>query len=108
MEESVIIHLLVVNCLDLGLIEPFDTFAIFPKTKLDFAVLGDEIGAETVLLALVPETFIATLISPGVDTKAMLLVILVLTTVHSAVVPDVNSHAFHVVVEPFALVLAAV
>ena len=50
------------------------------------------------LFALVPISFVAPLISPGVNAEAVLLVVLVLALVLAAVVPDVNAHSLHVVV----------
>ena len=108
MEECRIIHLHVVDRLDLGLVEPFDPLAVLPQAELHLVIFRNNIGAETVLFALVPITFIAALISPCVDSEAVLLVVFVLAAVHPSVIPDVNSHALHIIVEPFALVLTAV
>ena len=108
MEERRIVHLHIVDRLYLGLVEPLNALAVLPQAELDLVVFGDDIGAESVLFAFVPVAFIAALISPRVDPKAVLFVIFVLAAVHSSVVPDVNSHALHVIVEPFSLVLAAV
>ena len=108
MEESSIVHLHVVDCLDLGFVEPFYPLAVLPQTELHLVIFGNDVCAETVLFTLVPIAFIAALISPRVDSEAVLLVVFVLTAVHSSVIPDVNSHALHIIVEPFALVLTAV
>lgn len=108
MEEGRVVHLGVVNRLHLRLVEPLNTFAVLPETKLDFVVFRDDVGSQAVLLALVPEAFIASLIGPSVYSEPMLLVVLVLTPVHAAIVPDVYPHALHVVVEPLALILAPV
>ena len=60
------------------------------------------------LLALVPETFIAALICPRIDSESMLLVILVLPFIHPTVIPYVDAHTLHVVVQPLTLILAAI
>ena len=108
MEESSIIHLHVVDRLDLGFVEPFDPLAVLPQAELHLVIFRNNIGAETVLFALVPIAFIAALISPRVDSEAVLLVVFVLTAVHPSIVPDVNPHALHIVIEPFTLVFTAV
>ena len=98
LEEVLVIELLVVDSLDLALIEPFNALAVLPQPKLHLVVFGDEIGAQTVLLSLEPEALIATSIRPSVNSKPVLLVVLVLALVHSSIVPHVNAHALHVVV----------
>ena len=108
MEECRIIHLHVVDRLDLGLVEPFDPLAVLPQAELHLVIFGNNIGAETVLFTLVPIAFIAALIGPRVDTESVLLVVFVLATVHPSIIPDINSHALHIIVEPFTLVLTAV
>ena len=108
MEECRIAHLHVVDCLHLGLVKPFDTLSIFPKTKLDLVVPGDHISSKPVLLTFMPEAFVAACISPRVDTVAVLFIIFVLSAVLTPIIPDINSHAFHVIVEPLALVLAPI
>ena len=108
MEESSIIHLHVVDRLDLGLVEPFDSLAVLPQSELNLVIFGDNVCAETVLFTLVPIAFIAALIGPRVNSEAVLLVVFVLATVHPSVIPDINSHALHIIVEPFTLVLTTV
>lgn len=107
-EERGVVHLSIVYCLHLSFSEPLDALAIFPQTKLNFVVLGDDVGAKAVLFALVPVALVAPLIGPCVDAKAVLLVILVLSLVHSAVIPNVDAHALHVIVEPLTLIPSAV
>ena len=99
---------MIIDCFYLTFIEPFDSLAVFPETELDLAVLGNKIGAQAVLLALVPVSLVAAPVRPSVNSKAMLLVVFVLALVHPTIVPDVNAHALHVVVEPLALVFTAV
>lgn len=108
MEECRIVHLKLIDGLNLSFVEPFNAFTVLPESKLDFIVLGYDISPETVLLALVPVTLVAALVSPSIDTEPMFLVIFVLPLVHPAIIPDVDAHAFHVIVEPFALVASAI
>jgi len=108
MEKCFIAHLHVINCLNLSLIEPFDALAVLPETKLDFVVSRDDVSTQTMLLALVPISFVAPRISPRVDTKAMLFVIFVLAAVLTAVIPNVDSHAFHIIVKPLTLILSPI
>ena len=108
MEEGCVVHLEIVDSLHLSLVKPFDTLAVFPEAKLYFVVFGHHVSAEAVLLSLVPEAFVATLVSPRVNAESMLLVVFVLSSIHPSVIPDVNAHSFHVVVEPLSLVLTAV
>ena len=99
---------MIVDCVNLILVEPFNSLTIFPQTKFDLAILGDEVSAQAMLLALVPVPLIAAPVCPGVNSETMLLIILVLTLVHPAIVPDVNAHALHVVVKPLALIFSAI
>ena len=108
MEEGCVVHLQVIDGLNLSLVEPFDALAIFPQSKLNFIVFGDHICAKAMLLALVPIALIAALVSPGVNSEPMLFVIFVLPLVHAAVIPDVDAHALHVVVQPLSLVASTV
>ena len=108
MEESGVIHLHVIDCLHLGLIEPLDTLAILPQSILYFVVLGHHICAKTMLLAFVPVALVAPLVCPLVNAEAMLLVILVLASILTAIIPNVDSHALHVIVQPLTLVLTAI
>lgn len=108
MEESCIVHLQVIDGLNLSLVEPLDALAVFPESKLNFIVFGNHICAKAVLLALVPIALIAALVSPGVNSEPMLFVIFVLPLVHATVVPDIDAHAFHVVVQPLSLVTSTV
>jgi len=107
-EELGVVFAVAVNALYLIFSEPLNALAIFPEAEFSLVILRDDIFAKAVLLALVPVTFIASLISPGVDTEAMFLVILILALVLPAVVPNINSHAFHVVIEPLAFISAAI
>jgi hypothetical protein len=97
MEETTVLELVVINGQDLRLIEPFNSLTILPETILHLVVLGNHICAETVLLALVPVTLVTATISPGINTKAMFFVVFVLTLIHAAIVPNVDAHAFHVI-----------
>mmetsp|Transcript_16812 Transcript_16812/g.21278 ORF Transcript_16812/g.21278 Transcript_16812/m.21278 type:complete len:331 (-) Transcript_16812:150-1142(-) len=108
MEESGVVHLAVVDSLHLRLIEPFNALAVLPQAILHLVVFGHDVGAEPVLLALVPVALVAALIGPGIDAETMLFVVFVLALVHSTIVPDVNAHALHVVVQPLALILATI
>ena len=108
MEEAGVVKLQVVDGLHLRLVEPLNALAVFPKPVLHLVVLRDHVGAQSVLLASEPESFVAAAVRPRVDAEAVLLVVLVLSLVHAAVVPDVDAHAFHVVVEPLAFVATAV
>ena len=99
---------MVVDRVNLTLVEPFNSLAIFPETEFDLAVLGNKIGTQAVLFSLVPVSLVAAPVRPSVYSKAMLLVIFVLALVHPTIVPDVNAHALHVVVEPFTLVFTAI
>ena len=108
MEESGVVELEVVNCLDLSLVEPLNTLTVLPETEFDLVVLWNDVCSDTVLLTLVPVSFIASAVGPGIDAKSVFLIIFILSLVHSSVVPDVDAHALHVVVEPLALVFTAV
>lgn len=108
MEETRVVHLPVIDRLYLSLIEPLDTLAILPKAVLNFVVLWNDVGAQTVLLALVPIALVAALVSPCVDTESVLLVVFVLASVHTSIIPDVDAHTLHVVIEPLALILATI
>lgn len=99
---------MVVDRLHLRFVEPLDTFAVLPKSKLNFIILRDNISSKPMLLPFVPVAFVAALVSPSVDSKSVLLVVLVLAAIHATIVPDVDTHPLHVVVEPFSLVLAAI
>ena len=108
MEERLVAHLHVVNGLNLCLVEPLDALSVLPEAELGFVVAGHDVGPQAVLLALVPVALITSLISPCIDTKAVLLVILVLTAKQSPVRPTLDAHAFHFTVQPFALVFAPI
>ena len=108
MEESLIAHLHIVNCLNLCFIEPFDALSILPQAELDFVVTRDDIRAQAMLLALVPVPLVAPLVGPRIDPKAVLLVVLVLSPVLPSVVPNVDAHPLHIIVQPLALVLAPI
>lgn len=108
MEECCIVHLQLIDGLHLSFVEPFDALTVLPKAELHFIVLGHDIGAQPVLLALVPVALVAALVGPRVDAESVLLIVLVLALVHPAIVPNVNAHAFHVIVQPFALVASAI
>jgi hypothetical protein len=60
------------------------------------------------LLASVPISFIVTTICPGVNTKSVLFVVLVLTLIDTPIIPDINTHALHVIFKPFAFVPTAI
>ena len=108
MEERLIAHLHIVNRLDLGLIKPLDALTIFPEAKLDFIVAGDDVCPQPMLLTFVPIALITSLIGPCIDAKAMLLVVFVLTAVLTPVIPNVDAHTLHIIVQPFSLVFATV
>lgn len=108
LEEALVVELSGIDGIDLALVEPFDALAVLPQPILDLIVLGNEIGAQAMLLALVPEALVASSIRPSVNSEAVLLIVLVLALIHPAIVPDVDAHALHVVVEPLALVFAAI
>ena len=108
MEEGCVVHLQIVDSLHLSLVEPFDTLAVFPEAELYFVVFWHNVSAKAVLLSLVPEAFVAALVSPRVNAESVLFVVFVLSAIHPSIVPDVNAHSFHIVVEPLSLVLTAV
>ena len=108
LEKSFIFQLVIVDRVNLTLVEPFNSLAIFPETKFDLTVLGDEIGAQTVLFTLVPVSLIAAPVCPGVNSEAMLLVVFVLAAVLTPVIPNVDAHTLHIIVQPFSLVFATV
>ena len=108
MEEGCIVQLEIIDGGDLNLVEPFYSFAVFPKAKLGFTIFGNEVGTNAVLFTFEPVAFIATTIGPRVDSEAMLFVIFVFALVHSAIVPNVNAHTFHVVLEPLTFIATAI
>jgi hypothetical protein len=50
------------------------------------------------LLSLIPITFVLPFIGPSVDSKAMFFVVFVLALVLATIVPNINAHAFHIIV----------
>ena len=108
MEELCVIKLLVVDVLYLSVVEPFNALAVFPQTILQLAVFRDHVGTQPMLLTPIPKPFIAATVCPCVNAEAMFFIIFILALIHTTVVPDVNSHALHVVVEPFTFVASAV
>jgi len=60
------------------------------------------------LLSSEPVALVTTAVCPGVYAIAMLLIIFVLTLIHSAVIPNINSHAFHIIFKPFSFVSSPV
>ena len=90
--------MVVIDLLHLVLDKPFYSFAIFPKSILHLLVLGYYVLAESVLFSLIPVAFVASRISPGVDPKAVFLIILILSLVLAPIVPYVDAHALHIVV----------
>jgi len=107
-EESCVVHLPIVDSLDLSLVEPLNAFTVFPKAILQFVLLWHNVCAKSVLLSLEPVAFVATLVGPCVYSKAMFLIVLILTLIHAPIVPDIDAHSLHVVVKPLALILATI
>jgi hypothetical protein len=108
LEESLVIKSALVDVGYVLLIEPFDPLSVFPEAILYLALLGNEIGSETVLFALPPVALVASAVSPGVDTESMLFIILLHAFIFSSVVPDVVTVALHIIALPLSLVLATV
>lgn len=101
------IDLSIENGFNLFLIEPLNSFAVFPEPGFRIAP-RHLVQPESVLLTAKPHALIHAMIGPSVHTEAVFLVIAVLSLVAPAVLPSVDSHPLHVVVEPLALVLAAI
>jgi len=97
-KEGTIVQLVVIDLLHLVLDKPFYSFAVLPEPILHLLVLRYYVLAESVLFSLVPVSFVASLIGPGVDAEAVLLVILILSLVLAPVVPDIDTHPLHIVV----------
>ena len=87
--------------------EPLNTFSLFPQAELD-RLLRHGILAQTMLLAATPVALIFPAVRPCVNSEPVFLVILVVTFIHSTVLPGVYSRSMHIIVEPFALVLTAI
>lgn len=79
MEERCVVHLAIIDRLHLRFVEPFDALSVLPQPILHLVVFWDDIGAEAMLLTLEPVALVAACISPGVDSKAVFLVVFVLT-----------------------------
>lgn len=103
-EELCVVELHAVDCGDLPFVEPLDSFSVFPKSELYFAVLWNKIGAEPVLFASKPVALVATTVCPSVDSVAMLFVVFILALVHSTVIPNVDACAFHIIFQPLSLI----
>jgi hypothetical protein len=108
LEEFLIVISAEVDVRHIFLIKPFNALAVFPKAELDFLFFRYVVCAEPMLFTLPPIAFIASAVSPSVDTETMLLIIFVLTFILSAIVPHVIAETFHVVAFPLAFVLSAV
>ena len=108
MEVLGVVQLIHVDCLDLILVEPLNTLAIFPQTELLFAILRHVVSAHPMLFTSIPVALVAPAISPSVDAEAVFLVILVLTLVNSAIIPNIDTHTLHVILEPLALVAPSI
>jgi hypothetical protein len=61
-----------------------------------------------VLFTTIPHALILSEVGPGVDAIAVLLVIAVLSLISPAVLPGIDTHTLHVIVEPFSLIFSAV
>lgn len=106
-EMTAIVLLTLLNSSDLVLIEPFNSFAVFPESiSCWLAIL--RIFTYSVLFATGPVSIIFAAICPLVIAVTMLLIVFVFTLVGSAVGPFVLAHAFHVIIEPHSLVLPTV
>ncbi len=103
-----VIQFMLVDGNDLLLVEPLHSLAVLPQTILDLVLLHDQVGAETVLLALVPVTLVTPAVSPDVDTETVLFVVLILAFVLSTIIPDINSQTFHIIVLPFSFKLSTI
>lgn len=108
MEVLGVVQLVHVDCLYLILVKPLNTLAVLPQTKLLFAVLWHVVSAHAMLLTSVPVALVAPAISPGIDAKAVFFVILVLTLVNSAIIPNIDTHTLHVIFEPLAFVAPSI
>lgn len=88
-------------------VDPFDALSLVPLATLDLAA-AIVVGAEAVLLSILPTTVVLTVVWPGKDAMALLLIVDVHAFVLSAVTPREDTKAVHFVVLPLAVILAAV
>lgn len=89
-------------------VEPFDALACLPQTVFDAVFRCVCVGAQPVLLALVPPTFVLATVGPVVDAVAFLLIVLVLTIIAHAVTVHIDSESMHVVLSPLTVIRSAV
>jgi hypothetical protein len=108
MEERTILKFFIIDCFHLFFVKPFDTFAVFPQTVFNFVVFWDYVGAQAMLFATVPVTFVAPAISPGVDAETMFFIVFILALILSAIIPNINTHTFHIIVEPFTFISSSI
>jgi len=90
------------------LVEPLHALAILPQTILNLALGIIYVGAEAVLLSLVPPALVFAAIGPVVDTKALLLVHEVLPVVAYSIGINVDAVTLHVIRLPLTVVLSTV
>ncbi len=87
---------------------PSDTFAVFPKTKLQGLFYRVEVLAESVLFALVPPTVVLSSIGPTINAEALLFIKQELTLIADTIRVNEDTISRHVVVEPFSVALSTV
>jgi len=97
-----------IDFLYLGVVEPFNSLTVLPQTVLQLPILRHHISAQPMLLAFIPEPLITTTIRPRIHSEAVFFIILILSLVHAAVVPYVDSHPLHIVVKPFSLIASPI
>jgi hypothetical protein len=90
----------------LNIIEPFDSLAVFPDTSPITAILS--VDTLTVLLSILPPTFVLLAVIPGVNTISVLSVVLVVSIILSAILPGIKTLAVHIIIFPLTVVLSTI
>ena len=106
-EEHFVVKTTLLDLIVLILFKPFDTFAFLPETKFS-RLSWHLVRSQSMLFPAAPVPRVDSPIDPCVDTVAMLLIVLVFTTILSSVLPCVYTDAIHVIIDPFSFKLTAV
>ena len=89
--------------------KPFDTLSILPEAFLwCLRIFVAMVCSETMLLSLVPPTFIKTAISPLVAAEALLLVADKLSVVSHFICVLIHTVAVHVIFRPLSVVALSI
>ena len=88
-------------------VDPADALAFIPLATLDLAS-AIVIGAEAVLLSILPISIIFAVVWPSEDTMALLFIIDVHAFILAAITPSEDAESVHFVILPLSVVLTAV